>query len=421
VIDAIVPFFPEKGRLSMKFLAVFACLFTVLAAFPSKSAVLVQENFEDTNFSSRGWYDAPRATLSQVEHVAGSTKCFECFFKTGALGCQGGTPGRHLFAEAETVFVSFWIKYSANYVGSGKPYHPHLFHFVTNKDDKWVGPSFTHLTTYTEQVGGTVRIALQDSRNNDTNCLLLNNGSFLGCNGNYRTYVFTEDRSVCACNGVVGDSGGRDCFNQGDGTYYSARYWDSSNKMFLDQAGPFYKGDWHFIESCFIMNSIANGKGLADGVIQYWYDGKLTIDLHHILFRTGKYPDMKFNQFLIAPYIGDGSPVDQYLWVDNLTISNSRLSASVTRELRQAPAADNAIFLRPQASTGIQITAQCIAEHKASLEITNAAGRAVWKANFIPGKEKSFQAPLPALRSGLYFVLLRQDGKQTEKKVVVIR
>lgn len=308
-----------------------SCVLVAILAFLSfpQSATLFTENFEDTNFASRSWYDSPRATLSTQEHLPGSTRCFECFFKQGTTGCNGGTPGRRLFAESETVLLSFWVKYSTNYVGSGKPYHPHLFHFVTNKDDRWVGPSYTHLTTYTEQVGGKVRIALQDGRNNDPNCILLNNGSFVGCNGNASTYHFTESRSVCACNGVVGDSGGRDCFNQGNGTYYSARYWDSRDIVFTDSPGPYYKSDWHFIESYFQMNSVSNGIGIADGVIQYWYDGKLVIDLHHVLFRTSANADMKFNQFLIAPYIGDGSPVDQYMWIDNLTVSTSRAGNAV--------------------------------------------------------------------------------------------
>src|SRR2546425_8913290 len=30
-----------------------------------------------------------------------------------------------------------------------------------------------------------------------------------------------------------------------------------------------------------------------------------------VLLRTGAHPTMKFNQFMIAPYIGDGSPVDR--------------------------------------------------------------------------------------------------------------
>jgi hypothetical protein len=273
------------------------------------------EPFEDADFESRGWYDAPRGDLSGAEHIPNSTNSFECFFEQGATGCRGGTPGRHEFEETETVHLSYWVKYSANYVGSQRPYHPHEFHFVTNKDDRYVGPSNSHLTTYTEQVGGVVRIALQDSLNNDMNCILLNNDSFVGCNGDFDSYVFSEARSVCSCNGLIGDLDGRDCYSTGGG-YYSARFWDSPQQMFRDEQGPYYKNDWHFVECYFQMNSIQNGIGVPDGVIQYWYDGELIIDYHRILMRTGQFPDMRFNQFLIAPYIGDGSPVDQVMWVD---------------------------------------------------------------------------------------------------------
>ena len=35
-------------------------------------------------------------------------------------------------------------------------------------------------------------------------------------------------------------------------------------------------------------------------------------------------PAMKFNQLLVAPYIGDGSPVDQTMWVDDLRVGTDR-------------------------------------------------------------------------------------------------
>ena len=48
--------------------------------------------------------------------------------------------------------------------------------------------------------------------------------------------------------------------------------------------------------------------------------------------RTGENPDMKFNQFLIAPYIGDGSPVEQTMWIDNLTVSTHRINEEVDNQ-----------------------------------------------------------------------------------------
>jgi len=35
----------------------------------------------------------------------------------------------------------------------------------------------------------------------------------------------------------------------------------------VDAQGPNYKGDWHFIEVVFVLNSISGGVGVADGGI----------------------------------------------------------------------------------------------------------------------------------------------------------
>jgi len=94
--------------------------------------------------------------------------------------------------------------------------------------------------------------------------------------------------------------------------------------VFQPTPGPGYKGNWNHVEVYFQINSVVNGVGKADGVMQYWFNGALVIDRHDILFRTGARPSINFHQFLIAPYIGDGSPVDQYMWVDNLTVATSR-------------------------------------------------------------------------------------------------
>jgi hypothetical protein len=68
-----------------------------------------------------------------------------------------------------------------------------------------------------------------------------------------------------------------------------------------------------------------DGKGIADGILRYWFDNILIIDKTDVLMRTGEHPDMMFNQFLIVPYIGDGSLVEQTMWIDELTVSTSRM------------------------------------------------------------------------------------------------
>src|SRR5207245_3149638 len=79
---------------------------------------------------------------------------------------------------------------------------------------------------------------------------------------------------------------------------------------------------------------VFNGYGLAalgqaDGVMQYWFNGTPVLDRHDILYRTGARPTIQFHQFLITPYIGDGSPVDQYMWIDDLTVATGRPSVAV--------------------------------------------------------------------------------------------
>lgn len=284
--------------------------------------LLFSEGFEDTSFSARGWYDAPKGTLSTTDVKEGKS-AFVCLYKQGTTSCAGGTPGRRLFTPSESIFVSYWVKYSASWVGSGKAYHPHEFNVVTDADDKYIGPGTTHLTLYIEQVGGRPLLALQDSLNVDLGCVLLNDGSFVGCNGSFTGYAFSEKRSVCACNGIVGDLDRKDCFKAGAG-YYSARMWDAPDVYFKDQAGPYYKGDWHLVEAYFEMNSISGGKGVPDGKIRYWYDGTLLISSDKILMRTGDHPTQKFNQFLFGNHIGDGSPVDQTMWVDKLVVGTGK-------------------------------------------------------------------------------------------------
>ncbi len=274
---------------------------------------LFAEPFEDTDFAARGWYDALSGSLSTTEAIPGSTASLECRYAPGATGCEGGSPGRHLFEPQDSVCLSYWVKYSTGFIGSGVGYHPHEFHFVTNLDGEYIGPAATTLTTYTEQVGGVPRLAIQDSLNVDLNCVLLNNDDFVGCNGDFDSYVFSENRSAAACNGIIGDLDGRDCFSTGD-SYYSSRYWDADQQVFaLDD-------QWHHVVSYWSLNDIEGGEGIPNGQVRYWVDDQLLISHDQLLMRTGAHPDMGFNQFLLAPYIGDGSPIDQTMWVDDLVV-----------------------------------------------------------------------------------------------------
>jgi hypothetical protein len=274
-------------------------------------SILFQEGFEDASLTARGWYDSPTATLSSTEKYAG-TRAFECRFAVGATGCSGGAPRRHAITATDSTYLSYYVKHSANWVGSGRAYHPHMFNFVTTLDPAFVGPAYTYLTTYVEAIGGIPQLAIQDGKNIDETRIDID-----------LTNV-TENRAVAGCNGDSDGYGKGECYASGP-VHWNGKKWRPNQTYFDSTPGsPRYKGDWHLVEAYFKLNTIVNGKGVKDGVIQYWYDGTLIVDVQNAVIRTGAHPTMKFNQFLMVPYIGDGSPADQAFWVDNLMVATAR-------------------------------------------------------------------------------------------------
>jgi hypothetical protein len=276
---------------------------------PTGGTVLLTESFENNSVAARGWYDNTNPAITTVEHYAGAGALQMAWNVGGTKPVQGGSL-RHKITPTDRVYVRYYVKYSANYVGSGVAYHPHEFHVVTDEDGDYIGPSLTHLTTYIEQNyqnGGIPRLAITDAANIDSTRI------------NVDLTNVTEQRAAAGCNGNT-DGYTTGCYQSGE--WYNEKGWKAVQPMFTTTAGsPGYKNAWHKVEAYFQLNTIAAGKGQTDGVAQYWFDGQLVIDKHNVLFRTGAHPTMQFNQFIIAPWIGVGSPVAQTMWVDDLTVA----------------------------------------------------------------------------------------------------
>jgi hypothetical protein len=313
----------EGKSIMKKVLVSSIILFFLLVTEICFAAILFEEKFEDADLVSRGWYDNTTLKLSTKEHLSGSTSSVEFHFLRGAkVPEQSGGSIRKKFAESDSIYISFYIKHSSNWVGSGKPYHPHEFYILTNIDGgdcgDYCGLSVSHLTTYIEENGGKPALEIQDVLN-------INQSKI----GQDLTNI-TEQRAVAGCNGYSqdDDAGPEDCYRYGN-IYRNDKTWRTDSAYFQDARGPNYKGDWHHIEAFFKLNSVMNGKGSADGILQYWYDNNLIMNHNNVLFRTGQHPSMKYNQFIIAPYIGDGSPVDQTIWIDDLTVATSRPTGTV--------------------------------------------------------------------------------------------
>ena len=287
---------------------------TVTAASPV--TILLQENFENDNAVSRGWYDNTAFTTTTAEHIPGSTRSLAWTWAAGQQLPAFGGAARHAIAPTESLYVSYWVKFSTNWVGSGDAFHPHEFYFLTTASTAFVGTSYTPLTTYIEhnyQNGGIPKIGTTDGANID----LVRRGQDLT--------AITETRATAGCNGNS-DGFATDCYSIGGGLYNNGKWLlpPGATPAFRPNPGPGYKNDWHLVEVVFRMNSVVGGIGQLDGVAQYWLDGTLLIDLRNVLFRTGARPTLRWNQVLLGPYIGSGSPATQTIWIDDLTIATRK-------------------------------------------------------------------------------------------------
>jgi hypothetical protein len=288
-----------------------------LSTLPVRHATLLfQENFEDAGFTARGWYEMPTGAFPTVatEHAPGSRRSVELRFAPGQTNPTPRATGRHAFTPTETLYLEYWVKHGDTWVGSGKPYHPHEIHILTNADVAYVGPANTFLTVDIEHnyqaAGGVAVLGIQDSRNIDLTKI------------NQDLSAVTEQRAVAGCNGSF-DTIVSDCYPVGS-AYLNGKGWKSTDIVFSNTPGPSYKGNWHRVEVYLQMNTIKNGKGQLDGVARTWVDGRLVIDRPAMMYRTAARSNLKFNQFLLAPYMGDGSPRAQTMWIDDIVVATAR-------------------------------------------------------------------------------------------------
>jgi hypothetical protein len=248
------------------------------------AGLLFHEGFEDAQLAKRGWYDGQRFAISRVGAQAGDG-CIAYHWKANTTNPEGSSAVRRLFEPTDTVYLRFFIKLSPGWGWTGRSYHPHLMHFLTTENAKYHGPAASHLTVYIEPQEGKLRLAAQDIQNRDT------------------AHGLTQ--------GPL-----RGGFN---GTFY-----DSKDTLFTDDA-------WHCVEAMFRLNTLdlARDRPNADGEVRAWFDGKLVVEHTDVILRSTDFPNMKFNQFLLAPYFGPGLlPHEQTLWIDELSVGTKCLDTA---------------------------------------------------------------------------------------------
>jgi hypothetical protein len=309
-----------RGTLNVN--AVFGALSNALAASTTSGTVIssppanvfFQESFDDANLAARGWYDNASLLITTSDHTGAATASAQFHFLVGATTPTSGGAIRHKFPASNSMYVAYDVKYSSNWVGSAHTYHPHEFYALSTWDADYDGLSNDWLTLYLEQNyqnGGFPRMSMQDNKSVNTSLGALPL-SLVG---------LTENRSTAGCNGMVEANMPSQCFNAPP--WYNLKELDGP-VVFQPNPGPGYKNNWNHVEAYYQLNTIVNGVGQANGVMQYWFNGTLVIDRHDIEFITGARAGLQLSQFVIAPYIGDGSPVDQSMWVDNLTVATAR-------------------------------------------------------------------------------------------------
>jgi hypothetical protein len=262
-----------------------ALIATPIGTSPARSdeeadGVLFREGFEDGRLLERGWYDGKSFVISREDAHAGAG-CIAYHWKPGTTTPDGSSGMRRLFEPTDTVYLRFFTRLSKGWGWTGRPFHPHLMHFLTTEDGKYHGPAASHLTVYIEPQEGRLRLAAQDIRNRDA------------------PHGLTQGPPPGGYNGT---------------------FFDSEDVLFTDDA-------WHCVEAMFRLNSLDLNRDRpnADGVARAWFDGKLVVERTDVILRTTDFPDMEFNQFLLAPYFGPGLlPHEQTLWIDELSVGRRR-------------------------------------------------------------------------------------------------
>jgi hypothetical protein len=273
---------------------------------PQPGNLLFSESFENSNFSSRNWYDG---NSTAIEPNCYSGNCLKWAWSAGQSRPANTTTMRRLFTAKDELFIRYRIKLGSEWRGHQESFGgPHLVHVLSDSDGVYGGLSWTNLSFYSElfsSVGSPYttypRVMIQDgARINTSQGSLPNN-----------LINTTETRAVAGCNGNLGDAGNLTSCYQSGGYWFNGRFWDTNKSIQKDQ--------WALVEIYLKMNSISNNKGVADGVLKYWLNGEEVQNSSAVVYRTGDQPNKKWNQFVLAPFMGS-SPINQAMYIDELEV-----------------------------------------------------------------------------------------------------
>jgi len=290
-----------------------------LTTIPTKGTSLFSESFEDDSWTSRSWYDGTTSTGTEAGGYSGNA--LKWTWASSATQPTGFSAIRNnLSAETDEFLIEYYVKYDTGWQGSGQAYHPHLIHVLSSDDTAYQGFAGSNSNLYFEALADTSspytnypQIAHQDMmRVNDTE----------GTPPQDLTSV-TEARSANQCNTPYAETGATSGSCYSSGGWYSANTWKSSSVSIPANT-------WTKITSYIKLNTFTSGTANFDGIMRLWVDEDLAIESESVLYAAGEYEGATWDKIALAPYIGDGAPVSESMWIDELGVWAVNESADTT-------------------------------------------------------------------------------------------
>lgn len=296
---------------------------------PTKGTRIFYEGFEDNSWTSRDWYDDGSAGNTLTASGGQTGNALTWAWAEDATAPTSWATMRKPFpasASASEFIIEYYVYLATGWQGSGAAYHPHLIHLLSTADGAWQGTSSTYSSLYFELNGSYLRTLHQDElRVNTSNGAVPNN-----------LVEVIETRSANHCNTPYTLSGADagDCYAHSE-NYASYNIWEADTLAIPANT-------WTKITAHVKRNTFTNGVGNFDGIMRVWVGDELAIDSDTVLYAAGAYQTTAWDKVVLAPYIGDGSPSDQTMRLDELSIYEVAGSTPATGRLRTS----TGVFLR---------------------------------------------------------------------------
>ena len=279
---------------------------------PTKGTLLFSESFENTSWAARGWWDDGSSGNAVIASGGQSGNALTWTWAAEADTPTGwGTMRNRLSSAASEFIIEYYVRFTAGWRGSGLDWHPHLIHMMSTEDGDYSGMSSANSDLYFEVHTGTSSPYSIVPRTSHQDELRVNISNGAVPNDLVST---TETRSANHCNTpyTLSAATAYDCYSH-SGNYYSANHWVSS-----DVTIP--ADEWTKVTAYVKRNTFTDGVGNFDGVMKVWVGDNLAISSEQVLYAAGSYQDTAWDKVVLAPYIGSGSPIEQTMRLDELSI-----------------------------------------------------------------------------------------------------